>query len=89
MYITPTKNEGILISGKYWFYINLKQKHNFFGRLFSFKCCRYGQIKPDGYIDIEGLLDNKKDNNNKNKVNCIPKHIWVILKKMIIIIMMI
>ena len=73
MYITPTKNEGTLISGKHWFYINLQQKQSFFGKLFSFKCCGCGQIRPDGDIDIEGLLDNKEDNNNKNKVNCKPK----------------
>ena len=72
MNITPTKNEGTLISGKHWFYINLQQKQSFFGKLFSFKCCGCGQTRPDGDIDVESLLDNKEDN-NKNKINCKPK----------------
>ena len=73
MYITPKKNEGTLISGKHWFSINLQQNQSFFGKLFSFKCCGCGQIKQDGDIDVEELLDNSDDKNKICIKNCKPK----------------
>ena len=73
MYITPKKNEGTLISGKHWFSINLQQNQSFFGKLFSFKCCGCGQIKQDGDIDVEDLLDNSDDKNKICIKNCKPK----------------
>ena len=58
MYITPQTNEGTLISGKHWFSINLVQNQSFFSKLFSVKCCGCGQVRQEGDIDVEGLLDN-------------------------------
>ena len=70
MYLTPTKNEGTLISGKHWFSINLIQNQSFFSKIFCSKCCGCGQIRKEGDIDVEGLLDdysNENDNDKNNK----------------------
>ena len=63
MYITPQKNEGTLISGKHWFSINLIQNQSFFSKLFSVKCCGCGQVRQEGDIDVEGLLENCNNSN--------------------------
>jgi hypothetical protein len=60
MYITPKKKEGTLISGKHWFSVNLQQNQGFFSKLFCMKCCGCGQIRQDGDIDVEGLLNNEE-----------------------------
>ena len=68
MYITPQTNEGTLISGKHWFSINLVQNQSFFSKLFSVKCCGCGQVRQEGDIDVEGLLDNYDNKTKKPKM---------------------
>ena len=68
MYITPKSNEGTLISGKHWFSINLVQNQSFFSKIFSIKCCGCGQVRQEGDIDVEGLLDNSDNKRMKPKI---------------------
>jgi len=57
LYINTNKSEGTLISGKHWFSINLIQNQSFFSKLFSAKCCGCSQVRQDGDIDVDGLLN--------------------------------
>ena len=73
MYISPKKKEGILISGKHWFSVNLQQNQGFFAKIFCMKCCGCGQVRQEGDIDVEGLLNNEENKNENNKLKNKPK----------------
>ena len=61
-------SEEIIISGRHWFSITLKENKSFFSDLFSINCCKNNEIKNYTNIDIEHLEDNISDN-QKEKIN--------------------